>query len=189
MDILEAIHGRRAVRDFEDQDVDPETLRAVIEAATWAPSGMNRQPWCFYVVEGRQALARFSWKAKAAVMAQAGSHPELSGAMGKLEEPGFNIFYNAPALVVVCATEPDDMALKDCCLASQTLMLAAHAMGLGSCWIGFSDAWLNTPEGKADLGIPEGLRPVAPIIVGYPKTLAPAGTRRAPDIRFVARAT
>lgn len=189
MDILETIRGRRAVRDFDDRPVAEPTLRALIEAATWAPSGMNRQPWCFYVVEGREALARFSWKAKAAVMAQAGSHPELAGTMAKIEDSEFNIFYNAPILVVVCATAPDDMALKDCCLASQTLMLAAHAMGLGSCWIGFSDAWLNTPEGKADLGIPGELRPVAPIIVGYPKVLAPAGTRRPPDIRFVGPAT
>lgn len=185
MDILEAIHSRRAVRDFEDRPVDEATLRDLIGAAVWAPSGMNRQPWCFYVVEGREALARFSWKAKAAIMAQAGTHPELSTVLG--DDPEFNIFYNAPLLVIVCATAPDDMALKDCCLAAQTLMLAAHAMDLGTCWIGFSDAWLNTPEGKADLGIPETLRPVAPIIVGHPRSLAAAGERRPPDIRFIGR--
>ena len=103
-----------------------------------------------------------------------------------LTSPDFNIFYNAPVLVVICATTPDDMALKDCCLAAQTLMLAAYAEGLGSCWIGFSEAWLNTPDGKSKLGIPENFRPVAPIILGFPKGTREVTERRPPDIRFTA---
>ena len=77
------------------------------------------------------------------------------------------------------------MALKDCCLAAQNFMLAAHAQGLGTCWIGFSEAWLNTAEAKAKLGIPPGFKSVAPIIVGYPKGSAHSPKRRAPDIRRV----
>lgn len=186
MDVLEAIHGRRAVRDYAERTVSDAVIRALISEAVWAPSGVNFQPWCFFVVDDPVLLADGSVEAKALMLGQADLHPELAHMREMLASPQFNIFYNAPVLVVICATTPDEMALKDCCLAAQTLMLAAYAQGLGSCWIGFSEAWLNTPAGKAKLGIPADFRPVAPIILGYPKGPNPATERRAPDIRHVA---
>lgn len=183
MDVLEAIRGRRAVRDYLDEPVGAELIAAMAEAAVWAPSGMNRQPWRFHVLEGRAALAECSTQAKAAMLDEAARRPEIAAVRGLLEQPDFDIFYNAPALIVVCATEPDEMATKDCCLAAQTLMLAAHARGLGTCWIGFSEAWLNGPQGRARLGLAEGARAVAPIIVGHPANRPPPPERRAPDIR------
>jgi nitroreductase len=185
MDVLEAIRGRRAVRDYADKAPPGSIIRSLIETAVWAPSGINLQPWCFFLVDDPAALAAYSAEAKALMLGQADEHPELTNLEGMLASPDFNIFYNAPVLLVICATTPDEMALKDCCLAAQTLMLAAHAQGLASCWIGFSEAWLNTPAAKAQLGIPAEFRPVAPIIVGYPKGPTPVTGRRAPDIRHV----
>ncbi len=185
MDVLEAIHGRRAVRDYADKIPSESVIRSLIGEAVWAPSGVNLQPWSFFVVDDRATLAACSTEAKALMLGQADVHPELAHMREMLTSPQFNIFYNAPVLVVICSTTPDEMALKDCCLAAQTLMLAAHAQGVGSCWIGFSEAWLNTPAGKAKLGIPAEFRPVAPIIIGYPKGSTPANERRAPDIRHV----
>lgn len=185
MEVLDAIQGRRAVRDYVDEQVSREVIAALLGRAVWAPSGMNRQPWRFVVVEGRQTLARCSAEAKALMLKEADHRPELAVVRGMLEQPDFNIFYNAPALIVICATEPDEMAIKDCCLAAQTLMLAAFAQGLGTCWIGFAEAWLNTPAAKAELGVPASLRAVAPIIIGRPAGASPAPERRAPDIQFV----
>ena len=74
----------------------------------------------------------------------------------------FNIFYDAPALIVICTTEPDTMATQSVCLAAENLMLAARGMGLGSCWIGFAEAWLNTPAAAAEFSIPEGQRRLPP---------------------------
>jgi len=186
MNVLDAIHGRRAVRDYLDEPLGRDLIAAVVDVAVWAPSGMNRQPWCFFVIEDRAALARSSAKAKALMLQQAASRPELAGVRGMLENAEFNIFYNAPALIVICATQPDEMATKDCCLAAQNLMLAAHANGLGTCWIGFSEAWLNSAEAREQLGFPEGVRPVAPIIIGRPKGAPHLPERRPPDIRYVA---
>jgi nitroreductase len=188
MEVLDAIHGRRAVRDYADEPVPRDAIMAVLDAAVWAPSGMNRQPWRFVVIEGRPALARASAEAKALMLKAAEHRPELAAARGMLETPDYNIFYNAPALIVICATEPDEMAIKDCCLAAQTLMLAAFAQGLGSCWIGFSEAWLNTPAAKAELGIPESMRAVAPIIIGRPASSPPTPERQAPSVQFAAPA-
>jgi nitroreductase len=185
MDILTAIHTRRAVRDYLDRPIAGEVLAALIDAAIWAPSGVNLQPWSFYVVEGRGALASFSAKAKAHIQRSAAEHPELTAVRGHLASPSFNIFYNAPALVLICATTPDEMALKDCCLAAENLMLAATAAGLGTCWIGFSEAWLATDEAKAELGIPAAYRPVAPVILGYPSGAPPAPARRAAEVHHV----
>lgn len=185
MDVLEAIHGRRAVRDYADKTPSPTVIRSLIGEAVWAPSGVNLQPWCFFVLDDPATLAACSAEAKAVTLGQADMHPELAYMREILASPQFNIFYNAPVLVLICSTTPDEMALKDCCLAAQNLMLAAHAQGLGSCWIGLSEAWLNSQAGKARFGIPAEFRAVAPIIVGYPKGPIPFTERRAPDIRRV----
>lgn len=185
MDAMETIYGRRAVRDYLESAPSPEELSALIESAIQAPSGMNRQPWSFVVVTGREALAQCSAKAKAYLARTLGDQRLVGHLAEMLASPAFNIFYNAPALVVICATDPDPMSLKDCCLAAQNLMLAAQATGLGSCWIGFSEAWLASPEGRAELNIPPELIPVAPIIIGRPAQ-APAHPGRKPaEVRFV----
>lgn len=185
MDVLEAIPARRAVRDYLDEPVERGLIEAVVEKAIWAPSGMNRQPWSFRVIEGRAALARCSAEAKALMLREAPTHPELAGARGMLEDPAFNIFYNAPTLILICATEPDAMAKTDCCLAAQNLMLAAHAQGLGTCWIGFAEAWLNTIAARRELGLPETFTPVAPIIIGRPRAKPHPPERRPADLRYV----
>jgi len=185
MDVLEAIRGRRAVRDYLDDPVDAGAIEAVLENAVWAPSGMNRQPWRFLVLQGRELLARCSAEAKAEMLAQAAERPELAGVSDMLGQADFNIFYNAPALIVVCATQPDEMALKDCCLAAENLMLAAHAAGLGTCWIGFAEAWLKTPRARSRLGLSDDMLPVAPIIIGRPRGETHAPQRRPAEVRFV----
>lgn len=187
MDVLTAIRARRAVRDYRDAPVAADLIASLIDAAIWAPSGINLQPWSFVVADQAETLAAWSDRAKALFQASAADHPELAGLRTMLAAPGFNIFYNAPALIVVCATTPDEMALKDCCLAAENLMLAATALGLGSCWIGLSEAWLNTDEGKAALGIPPAYKPVAPIIVGYAKGELPATSRRAAEVRHAGK--
>jgi nitroreductase len=76
-------------------------------------------------------------------------------------------------------------AVEDCALAAENLMLAARALGLGTCWIGFAQAWLGTPAGKAALDMPAAYLPVAPIIVGHPKSLPPPVPRKEPEIRWI----
>jgi len=70
-------------------------------------------------------------------------------------------------------------------MAAQNLMLAAYAMGLGTCCIGFARPWFNLAETKSELGIPKFHVPVTPIVVGYPREAAPRVPRKAPEIRRV----
>ena len=183
MDAVDAIYGRRAIRDFTAVAPPREEVEALIEAAVQAPNGMNRQPWAFIVAAGRPLLAGWSDKAKAYFAAQAGT--ALHGFREHLASPEFNIFYNAPALALICATDGDLMSLKDCCLAAENLMLAAHDRGMGTCWIGFAEPWLGSPEGRRELGIPEGHTPVAPIILGYPTAAPPRPHRNPPAVRWL----
>src|ERR1019366_10750989 len=97
-----------------------------------------------------------------------------------LADPGFNIFHDAPILVIVCATSDEPQAAEDCCLAAQNLMLAAHAAGLGTCPIGFSRPWLRLPETQKELGIDAGYMPIFPVVVGHPAEHPPAPGRRKP---------
>jgi nitroreductase len=71
-------------------------------------------------------------------------------------------------LLLVLARTDTEQAREDCCLAAQTLMLAARDAGLGSCWVGFGRSWLNVPEVRAMLKLPRGYRVVAPIVLGHP---------------------
>ena len=88
-------------------------------------------------------------------------------------------------MILISAVAQGPWIVEDCALAAENLMLAAYAAGLGSCWIGFAQSFLNTPEGKRALGLPAACVPVAPIIVGHPKAAPPAVARKAPEIRWV----
>lgn len=185
MELLKAIRGRRSVRHYVPEPLDEVVISALIDLAVEAPSAMDHQAWSFVAITDRTRLDRWSDAAKAQLIRQAAGLPERAALVAFLNTPGFNIFYDAPALVVICATDPDPMSRTDCCLAAQNLMLAAYGMGLGSCWIGFAEAWLASPEGRAELGLPEGVFPVAPLILGRPVEPAPPVPRRAPQVRWI----
>ena len=152
MELSEAINGRRSIRAFKTQDVEEATVMKLIEAARWAPSAGNTQPWKFVIVRKltvKRALAK-------AALNQV--HVE-----------------EAPVVIVVCADEKRSSTgygirgkllycLQDTAAATQNILLTAHSLGLGSCWVGAFD---EGPARKA-LNIPDGVRPVAIIPVGYP---------------------
>jgi nitroreductase len=102
-----------------------------------------------------------------------------------LADPSFNIFYDSPALVLIYANvAAGPYAEGDCCMVAQTLMLAAHDTGLGTCWIGFAQPFFDLTTTKAEMGVPEAYRLVAPIIVGVPSGAAAPVDRRVPHIAF-----
>lgn len=153
------IRERRSVRQYRPDAVPRELIERVLDSARWAPSAVNLQPWHFVVVtqpERRSALAKSTAIAGIIVMRH---------------------MSQAPVLIALCGDERrSSWYVHDCCLASQNLMLAATALGLGTCWIGAFD------EGKAweVLGLPEGMRVVGLLTLGYPLQDQEVPTARLP---------
>jgi nitroreductase len=185
MDLQQAIRARRAVRAYTPEPVERALLLRLIDAAVQAPSAVNAQPWLFTVVQDQAALARISTESKAHMLASPPHGLSTEQFAQRLRDPEFDIFYHAPALIVISSVAADPWAVENCTLAAQNLMLAACAEGLGSCWIGFAQRWLATAAGKTVLGAPPACLPVAPIIVGHPRGAAPPVPRKPPEIRWI----
>lgn len=174
MDLMEALRTRRAVREFTTAPVGDDAIKELIAAAILAPSAVNLQPWGFAVVLGGERLHRLGVEAKSYAAAHL---PTDSPLHAHAVDPAFEIFHGAAALIVISAVNDEPQSAEDCCLAGENLMLAAHAKGFGTCWIGLSRPWLNAAATKTELGIPAGWHPVAPIILGHRRT-PPAPTPR-----------
>ena len=184
MDLRDAIYGRRAVRDYLRKPVEQSVIKSLIDAAVQAPSAVNQQPWIFTVVRDERVLDQLSRDSKEHMLR---FHPGIKDSehFHVLNDPHFQIFYHAPALVIIAAVAPVPWFVEDCSLAAQNLMLAAHDARLGSCWIGFAQGYLNTPEGKALVGMSPACAPVAPIIIGEPRSEPKVVARKEPQIRWV----
>ncbi|HET9793920.1 MAG TPA: nitroreductase [Thermoanaerobaculia bacterium] len=167
MDVMTAIFERRAIRAFTADPVTRSRIESLIEASVQAPSARDLEPWAFVVFEGRDRLKRMAEEVREFLLASpaAQASPELRA---RFSDPGFDVFYGAPVLVVICATSGESQAAEDCCLAAQNFMLAARAAGLGTCPIGLARPWLSQPSTKEKLGIPAGQVPVFPLVLGRP---------------------
>jgi nitroreductase len=164
--------------------VDRATVLALLQAAVRAPTAVHAEPWAFVVVQDTTALKRLSDRAKPLFLEEAHrAHLDPGGHMlDVFASQEFNIFYDAGTLVVICAKPMGPFVAADCWLAAENLMLAACAMGLGTCVIGSAVPALNTPAVKAELGIPAEYSAVAPIIVGRPSGETRPTARREPEI-------
>lgn len=185
MEINEAIFGRRSVREYTSQAIDEQTICQLIEAAVHAPNAVNQQPWVFTVVRNQGVLDRLSQAAKSHMLATIPPGAQSDHFRSLLSDPNFHIFYQAPVLVLISAAAQGPWIVEDCALAAQNLMLGAYAVGLGTCWIGFAQSFLQTPDGKTLIDLPAAAVPVAPIIVGHPKAVPFDVPRKTSDVRWV----
>ena len=196
---MEVLYRRRAVRSYRPDVIDGERLQRLLDAAVHAPTARHQEPWEFVVVQNAGLLQRISNRAKELARANAAHHGNVlkppgapgDGVASPLADPGYNIFYDAGTLVVICARLTPDFftpdswpahsfVVADCWLAAENLMLAACADGLGTCCIGFAVPALNDPLIKAELGIPSAVEAFAPIIVGVPAGVTPLVSRKPP---------
>jgi len=185
MDLNEAISGRRSVREYTAEAVDERTIHLLIDAAIHAPSAVNQQPWTFTVLRDQSILDRVSREAKSHMLATTPGSPHSDHILSLLNDPNFHIFYHAPVLILISVAAAGSWIVEDCALAAENLMLAAYAEGLGTCWIGFAQTFLNTSDGKAVLGLPAEWVSVAPIIVGHAKAIPVPVPRKEPVVRWI----
>lgn len=181
--VIEVIKSRRAIRSFEDKPVPESAIQTMLEAATYAPSAINIQPWKFTLITNKDAMKHLSDTAKPALLRMLPDVGDegLAGIKKQLTNPQYNIFYNAPLLIFVSGVK-SPYAIYDCSMAAQNMMLAAYTLGLGSCWIGTAVGLANDPKIKAELGVPEDHEVHAAIIFGYPKGGFPKAPEKRPAV-------
>ena len=153
MDVMEAIRKRCSVRSYQDRPVEKEKLEEVLEAARLAPSASNRQEWRFVVVQDKDIRKRLAQAAKN------------------------QTFVSEAPVVIACCAKTDNHTMTcgqmcypiDVAIAIEHMALKATEEGLGTCWIGA----FYEDKVKEILGIPQDIRVVELLILGYPAKPGP----------------
>ena len=157
---MDFIFGRRSIRVYAPGEIDDATVTRLLEAAMAAPSAMTKDPWRFMVVRQPAMLA------------------QLAAAL-----PGGKMLSTATLAIVACGDldvaldRQLSFLLQDCSAAIQNLLLAAHALGLGACWVGVHPSEPAVQKVKELMGLPKPVIPVAVISLGLPGEQPEARTR------------
>lgn len=165
-DVIKCIKARRSVRNYSEKQISDDELKTLLEAATWAPSVHNRQPWYFTVIQDRAKIETLNIITKEALVKRGREESVVN--LGKNKD--FDIFYNAPTVIIVSGENSPVDTRYDCCAAIQNLLLAAESMDLGSCWVGFVAYHFMDEKcyiTKNYLDIPERYTPYFAVTIGY----------------------
>lgn len=161
-EVLKAIKERRSIRRFKADQISNEELKTVLEAGTWAPTGKGTQTPFIVAVQNKEQISKL-----------VAINAEIMGVTS-------NSYYDAPTLVLVFAPKDNTNNVKDGSLILGNMMLAAHSIGLASCWINRVDKMAEREDIQAmmkEWGLPEGLMGVGSLALGYasahPHTVKP----------------
>jgi nitroreductase len=157
--IIEEIVDRRSIREYSPKNIEPEKLERILEAARLAPTARNQQDWKLLLVKNHDIKEKL-------VTAAAPHQQFLQG---------------APIIIIACALNPDYVMrcghpayLIDLAIVLEHIALQAVREGLGTCWIGSFDEL----QAKTVLGIPQNMRIVELMSIGYPEQIPPAKNRK-----------
>ena len=154
MDIIEVIRTRRSIRQYTRDPISEEDINKILEAGRWAPSASNTQPWKFIVLRSQEARKKLA------------------------DTLTWGRFLSQAALGIAVIINPTASShpVEDGAAATQNILLEAHSLGLGACWIGtYGSAY--EPNAKKVLNIPQDERLLSVIVIGHPAE-APQKTRK-----------
>lgn len=177
--IIQSLLTRRSVRQFEPEPVKEEDLMQIVEVGMYAASSRGSQPWHFTVVEDLNILNQISNANRNLMMST-----QDERLRGVAESPNFSNFYNAPVAIIVSAQE-GKYSQADCANATENMCLAAHALGLGSCYIASFKLVFDSALGEEFselLKLPKGFKPNFAVAVGYVAGESPKPAERKSDM-------
>jgi nitroreductase len=181
-EVLKVIKSRRSVRAYKPEQLKQEELDILIEAAIYAPSGSNAQPWHFTVIQDREVINHLNNVSKD-VLAKSGS--EYGKRM--TASPNYDITYGAPTLIIVSGKKDAPNSIADCSAAIQNILLAAESLNIGSVWLGLISAGFKV-EGVAEkIGVPDEYKPFYGIALGYKQSeeKREAPTRKTEVVNYI----
>lgn len=150
--IIDNIMTRTSIRKFKQQPVEDAKIETMLRAAMAAPTAMNKQPWHFVVVNDKEALNKLAGEGRRGDMLR-----------------------NAPLAIVICGNmektisgDASDFWIQDVSAATENLLLAAHAIGLGAVWTGLYPIVSRAGQVAQILGMPETMIPLCTVVIGYP---------------------
>ncbi|MEF8878983.1 MAG: nitroreductase family protein [Candidatus Thermoplasmatota archaeon] len=149
MDALEAVLNRRSIRKYSDRSIPKDKINTLLEAAMNAPSAKNEQTWCFVVLDEKQYLKKI-----------AVSHPHA------------DMLKQADKAILVCGDlkreKTENYWMINCSAATENILIAAHGLGIGSCWIGIYPRAERVNMIKEIVELPDHVVPFALVSLGYP---------------------
>lgn len=167
MELMEGLLTRRSIRKYQDKPISKDVLAQIIKAGQYAPSAHNTQPWEFLVIEDKEALKHFRVMQRSALFAE-----------------------NAAAVILVCGREDISFSRAkegwsyidiDCSAATENILLAAHALGVGACWCGASPMTGPIAAIKEYFQLPENVKPFSIVVLGYPEETPKQPARDNPE--------
>jgi nitroreductase len=203
--VIEAIKSRRAVRSYESRPIPREIIKEIIEAGNWAPSGGNRQPWRFVVIDDERfrerlrQIAQPKWR-RIWIESEISDHmkrlatdiytrclgwPEdsfevIRERMATVEDA---VYYGAPVVVfVICEGQ---YAAHDGPMVCLNMMLAARSLGIGSNWVSHGLLGLQDEEVRNALDLKEEEQVFGPILLGYPRLYPKPPKKKEPVVKWI----
>lgn len=162
---ITVIKNRRSIRKYKEEQIGDTEIQAIVESAVYAPSSMNQQRWHFTVVQNRELLNRMMEASREYLLKS-----NVDFLVERAQNPDFDIFHQAPTVVVITADDKARFIEVDCGAAAQNIALAAESLNIGSCLINMSSYMFESEmaaELRQELGIPEGYRHVLSVALGY----------------------
>ncbi len=159
---IQTIKNRRSVRKYLPTQIKEEELKEILSCAVHAPTGHNDQPWHFTVVQDKELIGYMGAKTKEMM-----SKSNVAWIAERGKSQTFNVFHDAPTVIVVSGNTKAYSPLTDYSAAIQNMLLAAESLDLGSCWVGLASHFFSEEEEVKKLNLPAGYKPYYAVCLGY----------------------
>ena len=172
--VIENIVTRRSVRAYQNKQIPKEILEDILLAGSYAPSAMGTQGRRITAIQSEEGIQKVNDAVRESLRSipvTEKTHPYIISLIEKAQSPTSEFLYGAPVYVILTDTPENLSAVPDCALAAQNIMLAAHAYGIGSCWINQLPGMTQLPQIRAllkELGLPEDHIALSSVVLGYP---------------------
>ncbi len=160
-EVIKTIKERRSIRSYLDKPVEKEKINKLIECAGWGPTAKDMQNLRFIVVTNKDTIRKIS---NLIIEEVSELYPQIKERAKEKKDP---VLYSAPLFIAVAAQADSHWNKIDGSIAAQNMVLAAHSLGLGSCYIGMTRTLKENPKFNELLRMPDGYRVVITIVFGY----------------------